>query len=176
MKKVCKWFRDCKIDKKTKSEKLFVLLMVSVMCVVMLCLAGCNSSCLGCNVGCENNEGGCASGIGYTSEGCATDDSCISTCDCVDFEKPYNDDSGDVLLMSCETVEDGCGGESGCYNGTFCGGCGACGTCGIFYGEIDGYDVDETTIGCINGCSACGDSDGMWSSLLEKIYDVLDLK
>lgn len=164
------------MDKKTKAEKLFVLLMISVACVVLLCFTGCSGSCFGCSVGCENGEGGCASGLSHTSEGCGSEDSCITTCNCVDFEEPYDDDSGKVLLLSCETVEDGCGGESGCYSGSYCGGCSSCGSCGIFFGEIDGYNVDETNLGCIDGCMACGDTDSAWAYLLNKLYSLLDLK
>jgi hypothetical protein len=92
--------------------------------------------------------------------------------DCVDYEKPYNGKSDKVLLVSCETVEEGCFGNSGCYNGLFVSGCG---TCGVFYGEESGFDVDETTIGCMKGCAACDDTDGMWEKLLDKIYNILDM-
>ena len=164
------------MNEKTKGEKLFIVLSLSVVCVLFFCLAGCSGSCFGCSIGCEKNEGGCASGVAHESEGCGSDDSCISSFNCVDFEEPYDDGSGEVLLLSCETVEDGCGGKSGCYNGLFCGGCNACGTCGIFFGENDGDDVEETMIGCMDGGFACGDTEGIWAYLLNSLYDVLGLK
>ena len=164
------------MNNKSKGEKLFILCTIIIASFAIVCLTGCSGSCFGCTIGCESNEGGCASGLGYVSDGCGSEDSCISTFNCVDFEEPYDDDSGNVLLLSCETTEDDCGGTSGCYNGLYCGGCSSCGNCGIFFGEIDGYDVDETNIGCIDGCIACGDTDGIWAYLLDRLYNVLDLK
>lgn len=164
------------MDKKSKGEKLFVLLLIIVAAFAVVCLTGCSSSCFGCTVGCDEDEMGCVNGIGYKSDGCGSEDSCNATFNCIDFEAPFDDDSGKVLLLSCATNEDGCGGESGCYNGTYCGGCSACGTCGFFCGSSEDHDVEESEIGCINGCFTCGDSEGFWAYILENIYDLVGLE
>ena len=164
------------MNNKSKGEKLFILCTIIIASFAIVCLTGCSGSCFGCTIGCDKSEMGCVSGVGSDSDGCASSDSCKSTFSCIDFEAPFDDDSGKVLLLSCESQEDGCGGESSCYNGTYCGGCSSCGTCGIFWGNSEDYDVDESEIGCINGCVTCGDSEGFWSYILENIYYLTDLK
>lgn len=164
------------MDKKTKGEKLFILLLIVTIGLALICLTGCSSSCFGCTVGCDEDDIGCVNGIGYESDGCGSEDSCNATWNCIDFVEPYDDGDGKVLLLSCATNEDSCSGESGCYNGTFCGGCGACGTCGFFCGSSEDYDVDESEFGCMHGCFTCGDTDGFWGYILENIYDLVGIE
>lgn len=163
------------MNNKSKGEKIFILGILFAACFAMFCLTGCKVACAGCTVACDNSDIGCTSGLGCLSEGVASEDSCISTNGCVDFEAPYDGESGKVYLTSCEYVEEGCDGTTGCYNGTFCGGCGACGTCGIFWGYIEGYGEDESEIGCIRGCASCDDTDGEWKRLLDRMYRELNI-
>ena len=164
------------MNNKSKGEKLFIIAALFAICFAILCFTGCSGSCMGCTIGCENSEGGCASGIGCGSDGCLSSDSCMATLNCVDFQEPYDDDSGDVLLISCATQESGCGGEDGCYNGLYLGSCSSCGTFGMFCGSEEDYNLEEFNIGCIDGCFACGDTEGIWGYLLENLYYVLGLK
>ena len=164
------------MNNKSRAEKLFILCVIIIVSFAVICLTGCNGSCFGCSIGCENNEGGCISGLGYTSDGCGSEDSCAVTFNCVDFEEPYDDDSGDVLLLSCETSKDSCGGKNSSYNGLYCGGCNSCGNFGIFFGEINDSDIEETNLGCIDCQAECGATDGMWALLIDSLCNVLDLK
>lgn len=164
------------MNNKTKAERFFMLLLLCVGFLALLCLVGCSGSCMGYKFGCDNNDGGCAAGCGSVSEGCTSDDSCYSTLSCVDYTRPYTDGSGKVLLVSCDSSEDGCGGEENCYNGFYCGGCSSCGNCGVFCGSEGDFELDETTVGCFDGCVLCGGTEGIWKHLLENIYIVTGLK
>lgn len=170
------------MDKKSRIEQIFIMIMICGLCFIGLCIMGCGGSCLGCDWGCEQESGEyCISGTSCMSSDCISDDSCAHVCGFVDTEVE-DMETDDVYIVSCETQSDGCDGRSGCYNGVFCGSCGGfgdCGgfgNCGLFCGEIDGWSALDTTCGVVGGCPTCEKSSGDWHYILEAIFDWLGLK
>lgn len=159
------------MEKMSKHRQLLILMAIAAVSLALLCLTGCGGSCFGCSFGCENEEPGCLSGCSYISDGCWSDRSCYYTLGYL--KEDYNDEDSDkILILSCDSESDRCTGTSGCYDGIYCGGCG---TCGVFCGSNEGYDRDESTFGCMDGCLACGKTDGNWSWILREIYNFLDI-
>ena len=163
-----------KFSEKSKIEKLFIIgISVFTICFIMLCLSSCSGSCLGCSYGCESNENYNLGGISYLSEGCCSSSSCQTAVGTIDTNEE-NADVSDMAMMSCTKSSGGCGGDSSCYTGCFVGKDVDCGDCGITFGTTDGDEVNENTIGCVNGCISCG-GDAEMGFLYKIIYYLLGI-
>ena len=170
------------MNKKTKGEHLFIIILLCVISFSALCLAGCGGSCFGCSISCDKEEAedaGCASGVSSLSDGCVTDDACIAVGACLDFEDENDTDAGidnsfieseSVIVLSCESARSGCCGNSSCYNGVYMGSCMDCENYGCFFGDMEDGKIDDCSVGCFNGVAGCNDTDGDWHDLLEALY------
>lgn len=163
-----------KINEKSKVEKVFIIVIsMFALGLMMICLSSCGGSCLGCNYGCESEENYNLGGMSYVSDGCCSSSSCKTSCGSIDTNEE-NANVSDMTIATCTNASGGCGGSSSCYTGCFLGKDVDCGDCGITCGSMDGDDVSENTIGCIDGCISCG-GDGEMGILYEIIYYLLGI-
>ncbi len=166
-----------KIDKKSKSEQIFVLSTVFWGAIAVLGLTGCSSSCSSCAIG----EGYTLLGTSSCSPFSCDCDSCHTVTGCLNSEKNETEDEGgfnNMIINSIDIKNDGCMGSndySACYIGTgdSCGNFGI--TCGsaesVYIGYTDIYETNEVTFSCYDGEFNCGESN-MYQALLE-IYNLL---
>lgn len=166
-----------KIDKKTKIEQLFVLVVIFLGSIITLGLTGCSGSCLACNYGCESDENYTLFGL-YTCSPFSWDcNSCKTTSGCINF-------SGSEIAISNVDVQidgcmNGCLGEN-CYNSCYMALGDDCGDFGITFGCADstyiGYtdvvDTCESTFGCVDGQIGCADNNNVYELIME-IHQIL---
>lgn len=158
-----------------KIKELSILFMIFVVLFGMLCLAGCSNSCL--DFGCEMESGKyCLGGVSCYANSC---DTCTYTYGNIDYEVETSEgEIGDVTIMSCKSTTLNCTGESGCYNACFtdsCNSCGNCENCGVVCGSINNNDIEEKTIGCLDGEITCGNSGGFWEALFDYINEFIGI-
>ncbi|MEE1060195.1 MAG: hypothetical protein UH080_00040 [Ruminococcus sp.] len=158
-----------------KAKELSILLMIFMVLFAFLCLSGCNNSCL--DFACEVEDGKyCLGGISCYANSC---DACTYTYGNIDYE--IETDKGnisDVTFMSCDSTTLNCTGESGCYNACFvdsCNSCGNCENCGIVIGSISHNNIEEKTIGCMDGEFTCENSYGIWEALFDYINQLIGI-
>ena len=163
-----------KFDKKNNAEQIFILALgMFAMCLLILCLGSCNGSCFGCSYGCESDTNFNLGGISCLSDGCCSSSSCQTAVGTIDTNDE-NANVSDMAIASCTKSSGGCGGNSSCYTGCFIGKDVDCGDFGITCGSTDGEEINENTIGCVNGCLSCG-GDGEMGILYEIIYYLLGI-
>ena len=64
------------MNRKTKGQKLFLLLIISVVCIFAFCMAGCHVSCFNCDLGCNYKDGNFSTGIKNSCDSCGAQNSC----------------------------------------------------------------------------------------------------
>ncbi len=165
------------LDKCTKGEQFFVLLLVCILCFGAFCLTGCGGSssceCVGCNY--KNEDGlrvyGCSiPGIGgclSSGRGC---DSCLwpQAYKCISVRDKEDDSTTYIKAIDVQYYGGACSAcgtkEKACYSGCY------------GYNEDDGnanllFYGDSSNvhyIGCENGCGSCTSGDG---SIMEYFLD-----
>lgn len=167
---------------KTKQEKIFLLIVAFLMGMLILCLTGCGGSCLGCSFSCESEDDAYVlGGMSWASDGCCASNSCQTATGCMELEesddKQDSEDNGveNMAMSSCTRSYGGCCGTSSCYNGCFVGKGADCGDCGITCGTENDGEYNENTIGCVDGCFGCEESEGQVSWLYELVYYILGI-
>ena len=132
---------------------------------------------MGVSWGCESEDGeynlvGCS----YISDGCGSEEISVISCGNLYTGNEENSDISDMFIINCGSYEsDFYDGTTGCYSGCAIGKGDDCGDCLGIYGENDEYDAEETTIGCLDGCFTCDDTQGMWDYVFSIIYDMLGI-
>lgn len=179
------------MNNKDKKEKLFIIIALFSLVFIFLCMAGCNSSCMGFSVGCESEEGlynlgGCS----YVSDGCGSSDACFGVGGSVALDNGTENEDNEIsdddttraegyvdnaLIFNCTGLTDDCDGSSGCYGGCVLGTNADCGDCLGVFGSTDDLGVTEISVGCVDGCATCGDTEGEWGRLFILIYQLLGL-
>ena len=160
--------------KKSEKEKMVVVSLVLILMLSSLCLMGCGGSCAGCSWGCESGEGYHLGGISYLADGCCSNSSCQTAAGSLDTEDEMATVS-DLVLLSCTESSRGCGGDSSCYSGCYIGKDSDCGDFGITCGSNKGDNVDETTVGCVDGCFNCEGEEGEMGFFYEFVYSLLGI-
>lgn len=176
-----------KIDKKSKSEKLFVLVLLFVGLIVMLGLTGCGGSCFGIGLGCESGENYSLIGLSSCSPfSFDCNDSCRTATGCIEFtgdEAEGANGISDLALTSCDIALGGCL-DCNLYSALSFGKGADCGDFGLTLGTAStdlvnagGYYTDETitcetTLGCIDGGIGCAGNQNIYETLMD-IWHIL---
>lgn len=147
-----------------------IIMSVLIILLLSVSLTGCNGSCMGCEAAYENDEEGYdIVGLSCGSKSCVENNSCVIIGGTVGQLKDEKEDgeTDKVILISCDQSSSGCVGSKGCYNGCYID---DCNNCGIIKGSEEGVDIDEKTIGCVNGEFGTENTKGLWDIILEDIY------
>lgn len=178
------WIRKVKterkiiMNRKSKAEHIFLILILCCICLSALCLAGCGGSCLGCSCSFDNEREesvGRATGITCMANSCLMDRACIATGGCLNIgamEEDVTAQTGvdSMRFISCETVKNGACSGSSCYRSCYYG---SCENFGCVRGSYEEGKADDCAVGCTDGVLGCVDTDGDWHSMLEAIYSWL---
>ena len=166
------------MNNKSKGQKLFLLAIISVICIFAFCMAGCNLSCFGCDVACDYEDESLMTGINNSCTTCGNTNSCGTGCagyagedgissriafltDSYD-KKHRSTDCSNYGTVSCYIDFDN---EPGCsaYCGSFNSEDGA--TESYFYSNKEGSDT---------GCAEQSNCAGMYyylKSLMSNLFD-----
>ncbi len=180
------------MNKKTKAEQFFILLLGCAACLVLLCTTGCGGgkSCEKIQINSIEEDGQSVKGISIP--GCGGWFTSGKGCNSCLWSQSYKFSLGSFEIDTAETGEEG---EIlkdwfiGCDNRYYGSGCFGCGyqekSCynGLFYEDIDTWglfygssDSEETMMGCVNGCFGCTSSARFGDELLKlfEIYEEID--
>ena len=162
-----------KFDKKTKKEKIFVISIgATIICFAMLCLMGCDGSCLGYKWGCEGEDGYTFGGVSYVSEGCCSSYSCKTAVgDFEVVEEKEIDEMQEMFYGSYTRSCDNCGGSSYDYIGCHIGKGEDIGKWSVTCGSED----KENNLKCSGDGPNCEETYGEKGSLYELIYMILGI-
>ena len=174
------------LNKKSKKEQIFFLLILCVAFFGILCISGCDEdACVKC--GSEDFNNGSAVGISIPGCGSCGDSILCEGCICGTTSCKFisaNDDGFNLVACDQQYKSTDCGGcHSGrsCYNGcvsfdddfseetgNFDKGF------GIFYGD-NSESQNERMVGCADGCFYCGGTGDIMIDVLSALEDYLDI-
>lgn len=161
-----------KLNKKSKGEQLFILIISCMALFGLLCVSGCGGQ------SCETPQCGSRSEAGISAKGCSIPglggilssgkgcnsplwaQSCKTSCGTVKDET--SDDGGCIWACDTRYYGGGCGclgcgqSDKSCYSSCVNWTEGDTKAKGIFYGTSDS---GEHVLGCYNGCAGCVGSD-----------------
>lgn len=146
------------MSKKTKGQKLFLLLIIAAICIGAFCMAGCHTSCFGCDVGCNAEDENYSAGIINSCDSCGTENSCgIGAGGYLDDDAV----SGGIRFLADSTSKKDANavyGNASCYTEfDECGGCDLyCGT----YNDEDGSNISGIFIEGDDFDVSCGEESG----------------
>lgn len=173
-----------KINKRSKVEQLFILMLMFVFIIGVFCVTGCGGkSCETPSCGSEDFGDGTAYGCsipglgGILSSGSGCDSACWpQSCKIVSFSGSENDENTNeedvTKIAACDVryYGNGCLGcgqqEKSCYSGYIKLKDSQTDLNGFFYGSTDN---EEKIMGCYNGCGGCIGSGGMGKYLIEEL-------
>lgn len=179
-----------KLNKKAKSEQLFVLMIMFITLAGVFCVTGCsgNNSCETPKYG--NEESSNLKAIGCSIPGCggclSSGSGCNSACwpqSCKIVRGTSNNsssqtDNNEILkITACDTRyygNNGCGQEEkSCYSGCLKLEDSEININGFFYGTSNS---EEKFIGCTNGCGGCIGSEGIGALTIDELESITGVR
>ena len=174
------------LDKKSKKEQIFLLLIICVAFFGILCISGCDEdACV--KFGSEDLNNGSA--VGVSIPGCGSCGDCLlcSGCICGTTSCKFisaNEDGFNLIACDQQYKSTDCGGcqsKRSCYNGFVSiddGYSGETGNIdkgfGLFYGD-DSKSQNERIIGCADGCFYCESTGDAMIDILATLEEYLDI-
>ena len=177
-----------RINKKSKAEQLFALLLMFAVSIGLLCVTGCGEQ------SCETPKCGVGEDSGMTAIGCSipgcggcltSGKGCNTACwpqACkisLASYKDEEDENNKGYVVACDTryYGGGCLGcaqnEKVCYNGCINLKQNNDEVNGFFYGTSDS---EEKMIGCANGCGGCVASGGVGAYMIDELESMEEIR
>ncbi|MCD8013839.1 MAG: hypothetical protein LUG99_11810 [Lachnospiraceae bacterium] len=169
------------LDRRSKGEQLFILMLFCVLCFALLFVSGCGgSSCESIQYGNESGSDYSARGISIpgiggclnSGKGC---NSCLwpQSCKLLSYNSISDSSDENYTILACDTeYYTSCREQKSCYGGWISSGeLGGEGSAGIFCGSAESANL----AGCIEGCVGCSNTGSLIRLDLDDIEEFLGI-